>query len=75
MQNLKDLYKETKKRFGSLEKELIECYIAFLRKVAKFYLQQGRRVFFEENHFVHWGEGNFGWLVIPKCCSKFMRAF
>jgi len=64
MQNLKSLYKETKEKFVSLEKEMVDCYIDFLRKVAKFYLQKGRRVFFEENRFVHWGEGNFGWLVI-----------
>jgi hypothetical protein len=64
MQNLKSLYKETKEKFDSLEKKLIDCYIAFLREVARFYLRQGRRVFFEENRFVHWGEGNFGWLVI-----------
>jgi hypothetical protein len=64
MQTLKSLYKKTKEKFDSLEKELVDCYIDFLRKVAKFYLQKGRRVFFEENSFVHWGEGNFGWLVI-----------
>lgn len=64
MQNLKSLYKETKEKFDSLEKEMVDCYIGFLRKVAKFYLQQGRKVFFKENYFVHWGEGNFGWLVI-----------
>jgi len=64
MQHLKSLWKKTKTRFDSLEKKLIDCYIAFLREVAKFYLQKGRRVFFEENRFVHWGEGNFGWLVI-----------
>ena len=64
MQNLKSFYKETKEKFDSLEKEMVDCYIDFLRKVAKFYLQKGKRVFFEENRFVHWGEGNFGWLVI-----------
>lgn len=64
MQNFKSLWKKTKTRFDSLEKELVDCYIVFLREVAKFYLQKGRRVFFEENRFVHWGEGNFGWLVI-----------
>jgi len=35
-----------------------------LREVAKYYLLQGRRVFFRENNVVHWGEGNFGWLII-----------
>jgi hypothetical protein len=64
MKNLKPLWKETKERFDSLEKELTDCYIDFLRKVAKYYLQQGRRVFFMENRVVHWGEGNFGWLII-----------
>ncbi|MEW6420005.1 MAG: hypothetical protein AB1480_18135 [Nitrospirota bacterium] len=64
MLNFKSLWKRTKTRFDSLEKELIDCYIVFLREVAKYYLQQGRRVFFRENNLVHWGEGNFGWLVI-----------
>lgn len=64
MQNLKSLWKDTKTKFNSLEKELVGCYIAFLRKVARYYLNQGRRVFFRENNVVHWGEGNFGWLVI-----------
>ncbi len=64
MQNLKALYNETKERFNSLEAELTECYVSFLREVARYYLQKGRRVFFSENQFVHWGEGNFGWLVI-----------
>lgn len=64
MQNLKTLYTETKEKFDHFEKELVACYVGFLRMVAKYYLQQGRKVFFKENHFVHWGEGNFGWLVI-----------
>ncbi len=64
MQKLKSLWAETKSKFAIHEKELVDCYIVFLREVAKFYLQKGRRVFFEENRFVHWGEGNFGWLVI-----------
>lgn len=64
MQNFKSLWKKTKTRFDSLEKELVDCYIVFLREVATYYLQQGRRVFFRENNVVHWGEGNFGWLVI-----------
>lgn len=64
MQNLKSFWAGTKGRFDSLEKALIDCYIDFLRKVAKYYLQQGRRVFFRENRVVHWGEGNFGWLLI-----------
>ncbi len=64
MKNLRSLWKKSKTRFDGLEKEIIDCYIAFLREVAKYYLQIGRRVFFQENRFVHWGEGNFGWLVI-----------
>ncbi len=61
---LKSLWNDTKERFDRLEKELVDCYISFLREVAKYYLQQGRRIFFSENQVVHWGEGNFGWLVI-----------
>jgi hypothetical protein len=64
MQDLTSLYKETKERFDNLEKGLVDCYIDFLRKVAKYYLQRGRRVFFSENQVVHWGEGNFGLLLI-----------
>jgi hypothetical protein len=61
---LKSLWDDTKERFNSLEAELTECYVSFLREVARYYLQKGRRVFFSENQFVHWGEGNFGWLAI-----------
>ena len=43
---------------------MVDCYIGFLREVAKVYLQQGRKVFFKENRVVHWGEGNFGTLMI-----------
>lgn len=64
MQKLKSLWKKTKTEFDRREKELINCYISFLREVAEYYLQQDRRVFFRENSVVHWGEGNFGWLVI-----------
>jgi hypothetical protein len=64
MRDLTSLYKEAKERFDNLEKELVDCYIDFLRKVAKYYLQRGRRVFFSENQVVHWGEGNFGWVLI-----------
>jgi len=34
------------------------------REVARYYLKKGRRVFFRENQVVHWGEGNFGRLLI-----------
>ena len=61
---LKALWKNTRRRFDSLESELVECYVSFLREAAKYYLQQGRRVFFRENRVVHWGEGSFGSLVI-----------
>lgn len=64
MDKLKSLWKVTKAEFDGRERELIACYISFLRAVAVFYLQQSRRVFFRENNVVHWGEGNFGWLVI-----------
>ncbi|MGQ9632247.1 MAG: hypothetical protein ACUVXI_18320 [bacterium] len=64
MKSLESLWKKTKDRFDKLEKSLIDCYIGFLREVAKVYLQQGRKVFFRENRVVHWGEGNFGTLVI-----------
>ncbi len=64
MNNLKSLRKDTKERFDSLEKSLIDFYIGFLREVAKNYIQQGKRVFFKENRIVHWGEYNFGQLLI-----------
>lgn len=64
MKDLESLWKETKGKFDKLEKELVDCFIAFLREVAKIYLKQGRRVFFRENRVVHWGEGNFGTLII-----------
>lgn len=62
--NLKGLWKNTKSQFYELEGELIELYIGFLRKAAENYLKEGRRVFFRENRVVHWGEGNFGSLVV-----------
>lgn len=64
MKELKSLWEETKKKCNRLEKSLVDCYIAFLRQVAKVYLKQGKRVFFRENRVVHWGEGNFGQLII-----------
>ena len=64
MRALETLWKETKGRFDKLEQTLVGCYIAFLREVAKFYLEQGRKVFFRENRMVHWGEYNFGTLII-----------
>jgi hypothetical protein len=63
-ENLRSLWKTPKENFDSYEKALIDCYIAFLKKVAEFYLNEGRRVFFRENTVVHWGEGNFGSLII-----------
>ncbi len=48
MKTLESLWKETKEQFDKLEKSLIDCYIDFLKEVAKVYLQQGRRVFFRE---------------------------
>lgn len=64
MKALESLWKETKEQFDKLEKDLVDCYIAFLREVAKSYLKQGRRVYFRENRIVHWGEWNFGTLII-----------
>jgi len=64
MDELKSLWKETKKKCHKLEKSLVDFYITFLRKIAKTYLNQGRRVFFRENRVVHWGEDNFGKLMI-----------
>lgn len=64
MESIKSFWKETKEQFDKLEKSLIDCYIGFLREVGRVYLQQGRRVFFKENRVVHWGEENFGKLVI-----------
>ena len=64
MHKLKSLWKVTKAEFDGRERELVDRYISFLREVAVFYLKQNRRVFFQENNVVHWGEGNFGWLII-----------
>lgn len=64
MHNLKLEWEKAKKGFDKHERELVDIYISFLRKTAKHYLQQGRRVYFRENNFVHWGEGDFGRLVI-----------
>ena len=61
---LESLWKETKERFDKVEKSLVDCYITFLREVAKVFLEQDRRVFFRENRVVHWGEWNFGTLII-----------
>ena len=49
MKALKSLWKDTKERFDRVEKSLVDCYIAFLREVAKVFLEQNRRVFFREN--------------------------
>ncbi|MCK4390876.1 MAG: hypothetical protein KAV83_11655 [Desulfobacterales bacterium] len=56
MKALESLWKETKERFDKVEKSPVDCYIAFLREVAKIYLKQSRRVFFRENRIVHWGK-------------------
>jgi|LGVE01.1.fsa_nt_gb hypothetical protein len=64
MKPLESLWQETKQKFDKLEKALVNDYIAFLREVAKIYIEQSRRVFFRENQFVHWGEWNFGSLLI-----------
>jgi hypothetical protein len=64
MSDLKTMWQETKKRTHDLEQQLVNTYINFLRQVAKHFLEQGRRVFFRENRVVHWGEWNFGSLLI-----------
>jgi len=64
MRLLEPLWKETKEKFAKLERALIDCYIDFLREAARIYLEQGRMVFFRENRVVHWGEWNFGSLLI-----------
>jgi len=66
VKDLESLWKETKQQLDKLEKTLVNSYIAFLREVAKiyFYLKQGRKVYFRENRVAHWGEWNFGTLII-----------
>ena len=64
MEELKNLWVQTKKEVDRLETRLTDTYIHFLRQVALTYLKMGRRVFFKENRIVHWGEWNFGTLVI-----------
>ena len=64
MKELKSFWEGIRKKRNKLEKSLVDCYIAFLRQVAKVYLKQGKRVFFKENRVVHWGEDNFGHLII-----------
>ena len=58
------MWKKSKKDFEALEESLINCRINLLRKAAKIFLRKKRRVFFKENKIVHWGEGNFGNLLI-----------
>lgn len=64
MGELKKLWKMTKFHHNELEKKIADNYLNFLREVARYYLKEDRRVFFRENRVVHWGEGNFGWLLI-----------
>lgn len=64
MNNLSNLWKNTKNKFKMQEKALIENYILFLRRVARKYTNEGRKVFFKANKVVHWGEGGFGKLII-----------
>jgi hypothetical protein len=61
---LKALWQKTKLCHNKLEKNIVENYISFLRQVAIYYLKKKRRVFFKENRIVHWGEWNFGSLLI-----------
>jgi hypothetical protein len=48
MKLLESLWQETKQKFDKLEKVLVDGYIAFLREVARIYIEQSRRVFFRE---------------------------
>ena len=45
VQELKDLWAKTDARVRSLEQEIVNTFINFLREVAKHYLQQGRLVY------------------------------
>lgn len=47
-----------------MERQLIKQYISSLGKIAKMFLQKGRKVYFKQNRVVHWGEGGFGDLII-----------
>ncbi|MDI6793265.1 MAG: hypothetical protein QME81_10425 [bacterium] len=66
MDKLKDLWKRTKFHHNELEKKIADNYLNFLREVARYYLKEDRRVFFRENRVVHWGEGDFGRLLIEE---------
>ncbi|MFQ6052399.1 MAG: hypothetical protein ACE5K4_12015 [Candidatus Hydrothermarchaeota archaeon] len=61
---LRTLWQKTKLCHNKLEKNIVENYINFLRQVAIHYLKKKKRVFFKENRIVHWGEWNFGSLLI-----------
>jgi len=61
---LKALWQRTKTHHNELEKKIARNYIDFLHQVATYYLKKKRRVFFKENRIVHWGEWNFGSLLI-----------
>lgn len=61
---MKSLWEKTKVRHNEFEKKIVENYINFLREVAVHYLRENRPVFFKENRIVHWGEWNFGSLLI-----------
>src|SRR3989304_455358 len=64
MEMPQSLWNHAKERFDKLERDITDCYIGFLREIAEDYLGQDRKVYFRENRFVHWGEGNFGTLII-----------
>jgi len=61
---LEELWGRTEEAVSSLEAQVVETYITFLREVALYYLKKGRRVLFRENRVVHYGEGGFGSLII-----------
>ena len=64
MKDLGSPWNDAKAQFYKIEKSLIGCLIVFLKEVANIYLDKNRKVFFRENRTVHWGEWNFGTLII-----------
>ena len=61
---MKGLWEKTKVCHNEFEKKIVENYINFLCEVAVHYLKESGPVFFKENRIVHWGERNFGSLLI-----------
>lgn len=74
MVDLKKLWEETKEFVHVTEQQIARKYINFLREVAKHYISRGKRVFFRENRVVHYGEGDFGDLLV-ECGDDEYAAF